>query len=637
MNKEKNELINLLKKEPLNSKANELLAYIYYNEGDFNKAHELLLISNSNRNSTIESKYYLGLSYLNKNNYEKAVEWIEHALNTSSEFEEGLINLAICYGYLNKLDKSEEIFLRVLEIFPLRKYICYTNIGIIKSKQNKYEKAIYYFDKALEINPNSEEVLINKSTAYFDLGDFNESLKIINIILDLNKNNQKAIINMAATLNMMSEYEESIKWSNYILNIDEKNELALINLSESFSGQKKYIESIKLYKKINKFSTNYHNTLINKGLIFHNLGKYEKSLKYFDKVLQSNKFNNEALVNKARTLNEICKYDEALVCIDRALAVNFNKANTHLIKAFILFNLNKFENAWIEYEWRNNKHSNDNTKVKLIKKIKQWNGIDKSKKILVWGEQGLGDQILFSTALIDIIKLKLLTDIILDKKLTEVYKNSFPELRFINIHEPINLNEYDYQISIISIQKYLRKNINDFTCKKIPFLKKNDKNKYYKINKINDELICGLSWLSFNEENGFSKSIPFENFSILIENSNIRFIDLQYYPSSEKIIETSTDQLEKIKGANFYENFDLLVEMVDQCDFIVTCSNTTAHLAGAMGKRTYLLLPKYKGRHWYWKKINGKSIFYPTVTILEQKTDRNWKELIYELNKLIKI
>jgi hypothetical protein len=58
-------------------------------------------------------------------------------------------------------------------------------------------------------------------------------------------------------------------------------------------------------------------------------------------------------------------------------------------------------------------------------------------------------------------------------------------------------------------------------------------------------------------------------------------------------------------------------------------------VAGAMGKKTYLLLPKYKGKNWYWKHINRKSIFYPTIIVLEQTKTGSWVEPIRELNEIL--
>ena len=69
------------------------------------------------------------------------------------------------------------------------------------------------------------------------------------------------------------------------------------------------------------------------------------------------------------------------------------------------------------------------------------------------------------------------------------------------------------------------------------------------------------------------------------------------------------------------------------CDFVISCSNTNAHLSGALFKKTFLLLPKGRGRLWNWSSNNGKSQWYPKTEILEQKIVGDWSHPINKLKK----
>lgn len=631
----KNKLNEILKVDPLNSKANESLAYILANEGELAKAHELLVIANNDKNSSAESNYYLGVSYLKKNDYEKAINYIQLSLSKNGYFYEGLINLAVAFGNLREYTKSEEILLKAINLYPQKKYLPYLNIGRLKSKQKEYDQSIYYFNKALQIDSKSEEALINLSTVYFDLENYHEALNILFRTIKINKSNEKAIINIAASLNMLERYSESTEWSEKLLTNNNKNELALINLAESLSGLKKYSKSLEIYNQISKSGENYIKVINNKGVIFDKIGKYEDALLCFDEIIKINDLNEDALLNKAKILNEIHNYVEALKCINKAIAINFNRIKSHLGKAFILFNMGDYENAWIEYEWRNKKNSEKNEKIEIIKKITQWDGSSTDKKIIIWGEQGLGDQILFCSALKEIVQLNINSTVIISNKMINVFNQSIQGCQFISINDNINLSEYKYQISIISLQKFFRKKLSDFNKIKIPYL---SYSKHNSIQICNDDIkiICGLSWKSFSKELGDEKSIPLDDFNIILNKDNIKFIDIQYYPPKVKEdLRVNKFKIVKIKNANFYENFELLVQIIKQCDIVITCSNTTAHVAGAMGKKTYLLLPKNKGRHWYWKHVNGISIFYPTITVLEQEKAGSWVEPIKKLNEIL--
>jgi ADP-heptose:LPS heptosyltransferase len=75
--------------------------------------------------------------------------------------------------------------------------------------------------------------------------------------------------------------------------------------------------------------------------------------------------------------------------------------------------------------------------------------------------------------------------------------------------------------------------------------------------------------------------------------------------------------------------------LIDACDFIITVSNTNAHIAGALGKKSFLLLPKGKGRLWYWSSFKNKSIWYPSIEIIEQNFPGEWRPVIDNLRKKV--
>ena len=85
---------------------------------------------------------------------------------------------------------------------------------------------------------------------------------------------------------------------------------------------------------------------------------------------------------------------------------------------------------------------------------------------------------------------------------------------------------------------------------------------------------------------------------------------------------------------NFNDIYSLST-LISMCDFVITISNSTAHLAGAVNKKTYLLLPKGKGRYWYWSKYKNNCVWYPSINIIEQSVTGNWGNVLNELKSKI--
>ena len=87
---------------------------------------------------------------------------------------------------------------------------------------------------------------------------------------------------------------------------------------------------------------------------------------------------------------------------------------------------------------------------------------------------------------------------------------------------------------------------------------------------------------------------------------------------------------------DYYEDLNSLAALISICDYVITCSNVSAHIAGRLGVKTFLIIPKFFGDIWYWNESNNQSKWYPSVKIFKQKKDRNWDEPIEEIRKILK-
>ena len=90
-----------------------------------------------------------------------------------------------------------------------------------------------------------------------------------------------------------------------------------------------------------------------------------------------------------------------------------------------------------------------------------------------------------------------------------------------------------------------------------------------------------------------------------------------------------------IDDIDLFNDIDTLFSLVDACDFVLTTSNINTHIAGAIGKKTFLLAPFSRGRHWYWHDNLKQSLWYPSVEIFTQSKAGDWSEAIKEVHQKI--
>ena len=120
---------------------------------------------------------------------------------------------------------------------------------------------------------------------------------------------------------------------------------------------------------------------------------------------------------------------------------------------------------------------------------------------------------------------------------------------------------------------------------------------------------------------------------------NTIFIDLQYGDNSEekeRFLSGYGIEIKSINEIDNYNHLDGLTSLIDACDYIVTISNVTAHIAGALNKETYLLLPYAFGKIWYWGESRDYSLWYPSIKISRNSKCQSWVETIDDLSRTLR-
>ena len=118
----------------------------------------------------------------------------------------------------------------------------------------------------------------------------------------------------------------------------------------------------------------------------------------------------------------------------------------------------------------------------------------------------------------------------------------------------------------------------------------------------------------------------------------INFVDLQYGDTRNQLSDLKSKHgimLNKIDGIDNFNDIDGLASLIDACDFIVTISNVTAHIAGALGKKVFLIVPYSKGRCWYWHDGLKTSLWYASIQVFTQTETGDWSAPINQIKEKI--
>jgi hypothetical protein len=143
--------------------------------------------------------------------------------------------------------------------------------------------------------------------------------------------------------------------------------------------------------------------------------------------------------------------------------------------------------------------------------------------------------------------------------------------------------------------------------------------------------VIGVSWISKAPFGGASKSARLPDFAALLHRPNTRFVDLQYGDTSAEraaLRDTLGIEVERLPDIDTMNDIDGLAALISACDAVVTVSNTTAHLAGALGVPTWVMVPHGHARIWYWFRDRPESPWYPRVRVRRQNRGQPWADVV---------
>ena len=352
------------------------------------------------------------------------------------------------------------------------------------------------------------------------------------------------------------------------------------------------------------------------GNAYQCLNQYEEAIKQYSKVISIKSDYVDAYYNMGNAFQKINAIEDALSSYEATL--KFNHSNPRIFYALSNLYLAKkiFDKGWDFFESRwavpelNQKGIGNNKPPFLDTTIQ-------NKNILLWSEQGVGDQVIYLTMLKSVLQTNNEFIVSIDPRLISIYKRSFDNVTFVSNLMRVDENQYDHHLPLGSLGYLFRKDLNAFNDQPIKNINSNPELTREFINKLKKgKQLCGISWESSNKNFGKEKSLSLEVLLPILKIPDTQYINLQYGDKENEINDANLKyglSIRCMEGIDIFHDIDSLTSLIDACDFVITTSNITAHLAGSLGKKTFLIIADH--RIWYWHDKDRQSLWYPSVIV----------------------
>jgi tetratricopeptide (TPR) repeat protein len=587
------------------------------------------------------ANYNLARLLRKKNELNDAIQKYSVAIHHNFFLIDAYYGRGLCFYDLGMTDSAIEDFSSCIEIDKFFLDAYWKKIEILHANQ-RYEDLINVYNNLLDNDPKCIKGYIDRGATYLKIREYEKALLDFSKALSIDPECNQAYNNIGVTFDAMGDCESAILNYNQAIKNDASYYEAFSNRGAAYNSMGKFELAIKDCDAAIKIKPDYIDALINKGAALKNLKLYIKAREYYDEAIKISRGSSElAYSNRAALLVEIKEYDSAEEDLKKAIEINRNSNQANLNLSLFYLSHKKFLLGWPLYKKRIYK---DEEALNFLEQNSkpEVSSFSSENKLLIFSEQGLGDQILYLSLLAEIEAVNPNITVLIDPRLIRIFERSFPKIKFLSKYEHISKIQYDTFIFSGDLGGYFRNSESLFSRNKNSYLTSDSirtRELDFSLRK-DSKKVCGISWTSKNLKFGQDKSLRLVDLLPILELANFEFVNLQYGDTDNEIKAIYDDKLVKINSINEIDNqsdIDGLTSLIDACDVVVTISNVTAHIAGALGKKTFLLLPYSKGRIWYWFDGDEKSIWYPSIKqYFQEEKNGNWHNAIFEISAALK-
>jgi tetratricopeptide (TPR) repeat protein len=469
--------------------------------------------------------------------------------------------------------KAIGILQKLLEEEPANSdFLLLMGEGLMRNEQ--FSEALAYFAKVVETENTNIRALVNFGVALLRNRHLEEAKDILLYALELEPKSIDAHINLGSVYQSLMQPEKSLQNAFKVIELDPGSFLAYNNLGCALGDVHQLDAAREAYITSNLLNPNYLTAIINLAQLEVKCGNHERGLELYESALN--------VKNISPGEKDVVKY--------------------YLSHSYLYFG--QLEKGWDCYEF-GFADLLPTGAYRSSRKFKhpRWDGdLNENRKILIWREQGLGDEILFSTCLQDMHETNL--DIILecDPRLIGIYQRMYPRFKIrgesINVNNYPSMDDFELHVPIGSLPKYFRRNLADFN-KPIPKFTPLETSVNFinqKLQKHSDKILVGICWRSgkLSIERNLNYT-ALSDWGPLLSDPQYKFVNL-FHGDCENEIQAVEKQFNieilRWQEIDLKNDLETVLALVSKLDCVVSVATAVSVIAAAAGVKTLVLFQR---------------------------------------------
>jgi tetratricopeptide (TPR) repeat protein len=566
-----------------------------------------------------DSLHLLGIVYHRRGDHAQALRHIDLALKINPNNIPALNNRGIALKELKRFAEALASYDRALELWPDYAEALLGRANALRELQ-RFEAALASYDRTLRLRPDWVDAHINRGNVLHALERFEEALASYDHALALRPDLAEAHTNRGSALHELKRFAEALASHDRALALRPDYAEARYNRGNAFHALKRFEEALADYEHALTLRPDYVEALDNRGVALHDLRRFEEALASYDRALAVQPDYAKAFVDRGATLREQRRFGEALACYDRALALRPDYVEAHANEGMCRMLIGDFHRGWPKLEWGWIAARQRNVKRSFSQPQLFGPNALEGKTVLLHAEQGFGDMIQFCRYVPRVAEQGARVIFEAYAPLRELMGTLPGVAQFVTTGAP--LPDFDMHCPLLSLPLALGAG-SATILSQTPYLRSSPQ----AVMDWNVRLgprhrpRIGLAWSGRpSHDNDHNRSISLESFL-----PSLAGFDATYVSLLQDVREDDAAALQASNILHFGKELKTYADtaaLIANLDLVISVDTSVAHLAGALAKPLWLLLPFMPD--WRWQLDRDDSPWYPTARLFRQDETRGW-------------
>jgi Flp pilus assembly protein TadD len=415
-----------------------------------------------------------------------------------------------------------------------------------------------------------------------------------------------------------------------------------LHLGNAFQAQGMYAQAEASYVTAVRLGPKLAAAHVNLVSLMRELGRFGEAQSAVRHALSLNPESAELWQNLGSICQELALWPEAIAAFDRAIEIDPKSVEFHYSMALALLASRQFERGWREYESRFQLDRWDGPRQ--LPNLQVWRGEPVEGTLLVYGEQGIGDEIMFASCVPDVQRCGQAVILACSSKLEGLFRRSFPSAEVICLDRlkdgtpSSSLSHATAMIASGSLPRIHRHTVADFPRHRGYLVADESQSAAYRarLEGLGSGLKVGLSWRGGTERTRSShRSLKASDLEMMLQCPGVRFVNLQYDSSADDAAIAAAIQAGKlVHWPDALQEYDRTAALVSGLDVIVSVCTSVIHLSGALGRPTIVMAPH--SAEWRYGMAGEDMPWYPSVHIERQSERGVWATVIEAVHNRLK-